>query len=227
MLAEQGSIGPRLRLLGLLGRSVHLAKTPKTRKSDWLVVRSDWMPACRYVAARTVSSSRLRPNENCRSHVRNCGTAPASGNVYTTSLAVRHYSATSRAAFMSSGCVKRRGSVTRWINSANTCGAIAMTSPAESTCASVARASACAASSLTSAATRNPVSRPWMMADRRAFRRAGRRRTSADEVPSPNSRSQCRGRSATASLPSAGRVARWRAPERSLLVPQASARRCQ
>src|SRR5271157_2471040 len=22
-------------------------KTPKTRKSDWLVVRSDWMPACR------------------------------------------------------------------------------------------------------------------------------------------------------------------------------------
>jgi len=22
-------------------------KTPKTRKSDWLVVRSDWIPACR------------------------------------------------------------------------------------------------------------------------------------------------------------------------------------
>jgi len=56
-------------------------KTPKTRKSDWLMVRSDWMPACRYVAARTVSSSRLRPNENCCSHVRNCHTAPASRNV--------------------------------------------------------------------------------------------------------------------------------------------------
>ena len=41
---------------------------------------------------------------------------------------------------MSSGCVKRRGSVTTWMNSASTCGAIAMTSPAESTCASVARA---------------------------------------------------------------------------------------
>src|SRR5271157_5242282 len=42
---------------------------------------------------------------------------------------------------MSSDCVKRRGSVTTWMNSANTCGAIAMTSPAESTCVSFARAS--------------------------------------------------------------------------------------
>src|SRR5271157_4378021 len=78
---------------------------------------------------------------------------------------------------------------------------------------------------VTSAATRNPVSRPWIMADLPAFRRAGRRRKSADEVPSPGPRSQCRGRCATASLPSAGRVARYHAPARSLLVPQASARR--
>jgi len=42
---------------------------------------------------------------------------------------------------MSSGCVKRRGSVTTWMNSANTCGAIARTSPAESTCVSITRAS--------------------------------------------------------------------------------------
>ena len=41
------------------------AETPKRRKSDWLVVSTDWMPACRYVAARSVSSSRLRPDENC------------------------------------------------------------------------------------------------------------------------------------------------------------------
>src|SRR5439155_18238195 len=39
-------------------------KTPNTRKSAWLVVRSDWIPACRYVGARSVASSRWRPNEN-------------------------------------------------------------------------------------------------------------------------------------------------------------------
>jgi hypothetical protein len=57
-------------------------------------------------------ASRLRPKENCCSHVRNCRTAPASGNACTTSLAVHHCSATARAAFMSSGWVNRRGSVT-------------------------------------------------------------------------------------------------------------------
>src|SRR4029450_8059056 len=39
-------------------------KTPNTRKSAWLVVRSDWIPACRYVPARSVSSSRFGPTEN-------------------------------------------------------------------------------------------------------------------------------------------------------------------
>jgi hypothetical protein len=74
------------------------------------------------------------------------------------------------------------------------------------------------------AATRDPVSRPWIMADLRAFRRAGRRR-SADEVLSAGSLSKRRGCCASASLRSAGRAARWREPERPLLVLQASARR--
>jgi hypothetical protein len=35
-------------------------KTPNTRKSAWLVVRNDWIPACRYVAAVTPTFASVR-----------------------------------------------------------------------------------------------------------------------------------------------------------------------
>jgi len=67
--------------------------------------------------------------------------AAPSGNTRTTSRAVHHCSASCWAVVMSSGCLKRRGSVTIWMNSASTCGAMAMRSPPASSRASVARES--------------------------------------------------------------------------------------
>jgi hypothetical protein len=62
------------------------------------------------------------------------------------------------------------------------------------------------------------------VSDLRAFRRAGRRPRSADEVLNPSSRSLRRGRCAAASFPSAGRVMRCRAQAPSPPVLQARAR---
>ncbi len=74
---RSGSISQHIQGFAPVRLGVTHANTPKTGNSDWSVVRSDWMPASRQDAARSVSSSRLRPKDNCWSHARNCPTASA------------------------------------------------------------------------------------------------------------------------------------------------------
>ena len=93
-----------------------------------------------------------------------------------------------------SGSVNRLGSVTTWTNSASTCGARANRSPFATNRVSSARAFECSGCSATSAATRKPVSRPYVIRGLRACRPKGRRRwaAGASDRGGPGEYRECR-----------------------------------
>lgn len=105
------------------GQGSRTVKQPNTSKSAGFSVRIERSPADQYVAASSVSSSRLRPRRWCFIQARNGNAAAASGKTRITCVAFQISSARSSAVGMCKGVAQRRGSVTICTNSARTCGA--------------------------------------------------------------------------------------------------------